>query len=133
MNLAARLESATKHYGAGLLLGERTVERLSAPRDLREIDLIRAKGLARPITVYESTAHYPDDVRDRLSKLAAAYRDGLAAYRSRRWNDAIGCFEAALKHRPDDGPSRVFRDRCRFCRDNPPGEDWDGVWTMTEK
>jgi adenylate cyclase len=133
VNLAARLESATKHYGASLLLGERTVERLSAPRDLREIDLIRAKGLVRPITIYESTAHYPDDVRNRLSKLAASYGEGIAAYRAQRWDQAIGCFEAALKRRPDDGPSRVYRDRCCYFRDHPPGEDWDGVWTMTEK
>lgn len=133
VNLAARLESATKHYGTSLLLGEHTVERLSAPRDLREIDLIRAKGLAQPIAIYESTAHYPDDVRDRLSRLATVYGEGVAAYRSRQWNDAIGCFEEALKRRPDDGPSQVYRDRCRYFRDTPPGEDWDGVWTMTEK
>ena len=30
-------------------------------------------------------------------------------------------------------PSTVYIQRCVMFKGNPPGEDWDGVWTMVAK
>ena len=30
-------------------------------------------------------------------------------------------------------PSRMYIPRCEYYSDNPPGDDWDGSWTMTSK
>jgi len=30
-------------------------------------------------------------------------------------------------------PSTVYIDRCKALKENPPGKDWDGVWTLTAK
>ena len=30
-------------------------------------------------------------------------------------------------------PSAVYIERCNMFKENPPGENWDGVWTMTAK
>ena len=30
-------------------------------------------------------------------------------------------------------PSRIYIPRCEHYLDNPPGDDWDGVWTLTSK
>jgi hypothetical protein len=30
-------------------------------------------------------------------------------------------------------PSQVFIDRCRYYNDNPPPENWNGVWIMEDK
>ena len=30
-------------------------------------------------------------------------------------------------------PSRIYIPRCEHYQENPPGEDWDGVWTLTSK
>ena len=30
-------------------------------------------------------------------------------------------------------PSRVYIPRCDHWKENPPGDDWDGVWTLTSK
>ena len=30
-------------------------------------------------------------------------------------------------------PSLVYIERCRIFIENPPDENWDGVWTMTSK
>lgn len=133
VNLAARLESATKHYGVTILVSEATVARLASRADLREIDLVRAKGFSRPALIYEATAHFPEQVRAQLARLMPVYQEGFHHYRRRRWGEAIACFEEALKRRPGDGPSQLHLDRCRYYRDNPPPDAWDGVWTMTEK
>lgn len=133
VNLAARLESANKHYGTRLLLSEATVDRLSSWADIREIDLMRAKGFSRPVKVYESIAHHPDDVRSMLQETVPIYLDGVNAYRAQNWSQAIEAFKQTLAECPDDGPSKIHLERCRYYMDNPPPEDWDGVWTMLEK
>jgi adenylate cyclase len=61
------------------------------------------------------------------------YNLGLAAYKQRKWDDAVRAFEMALRIFPDDGPSRLYLQRSTDYRANPPGEDWDGVFTMTTK
>jgi adenylate cyclase len=133
VNLAARLESATKHYGVTILLSESTVSRLASRADLREVDLVRTKGFSRPTLIYEATAHFAEPVRAQLARLAPVYQEGFQHYRRRRWDEAIACFEESLKRKPGDGPAQLHLDRCRYYRENPPPENWDGVWTMTEK
>ena len=131
VNLASRLESATKQYGAKILLSEMTVRDLKHPATLRELDLIRVKGKDRPVAVFESLgyrAHEPG-----LPALLELHAAGIKAYRGRDWAAALRAFEAALKLYPDDGPAAVYRERCELLAAKPPPDDWDGVWNLTEK
>ena len=32
-----------------------------------------------------------------------------------------------------DNPSMILMDRCQIMKENPPGDDWDGVYVMTSK
>jgi len=131
VNLASRLEGATKQYGAKIMLSEMTVRDLKRPATLREIDLIRVKGKDRPVAVYESLgyrAHEPG-----LKGLLELFGQGLTAYRSRDWKTASRAFDGALELYPGDRPSAVYRERCAVLAKTPPAADWDGVWNLTEK
>jgi len=66
-------------------------------------------------------------------ELLKYYNLGLAAYKQRKWDEAIGAFEAALKVAPDDGPSELYLDRAKNYKQTPPPENWDGVFIMTTK
>jgi adenylate cyclase len=131
VNLASRLEGVTKQYGAGVLLSEMTVRDLKKPATLREIDLIRVKGKDRPVAVYESLGHRAHETA--LGALLELHAAGVAAYRGRDWARATEAFEAALRLYPEDGPSKVYLDRCARLAGDPPPSDWDGVWNLTEK
>ena len=61
------------------------------------------------------------------------YTTGLAAYKQRKWDEAIKAFELALRIDPEDGPAALYLDRSRKYRENPPPADWDGVFVMTTK
>lgn len=61
------------------------------------------------------------------------YNLGLSAYKQRKWDDAISAFEKALKIDPEDGPSGLYLQRSNDLKQNPPGPNWDGVFTMTTK
>jgi adenylate cyclase len=131
VNLASRLEGASKQYGARIILSEMTVRELRGPATLRELDLIRVKGKDRPVAVYESLgyrAHEPG-----LSSLLELHTAGIQAYRARNWTSARRAFDAALELYPTDGPAAVYRHRCELLGATPPAEAWDGVWNLTEK
>lgn len=66
-------------------------------------------------------------------KLLETYNTALSLYKQRKWDDAIAGFKKALEIRPDDGPSRLYLERCEAYKANPPGDDWDGVFVMMTK
>ncbi len=66
-------------------------------------------------------------------ELLKYYNLGLAAYKQRKWDDAIRSFEMALKLFPEDGPSELYLERAQTFKVTPPPEDWDGVYVMTTK
>lgn len=61
------------------------------------------------------------------------FAEGRRNYKLMNFEDALASFEKALEIDPEDGPSQVYRDRCRLYIENPPDEDWDGVFVMTTK
>lgn len=133
VNLSARLESATKFYSADILISEFTVAAMQHDAPMREIDLIRVKGKDKPVAIYEVIGHHTDETFPNRDTVIDAFKEGLTLYRNREWSKAADAFNNALAARPDDGPSKIYIERCQLMTDNPPPENWDGVWTMTEK
>ncbi len=133
VNLAARLEGANKHYGTTVLLAASTVEALKSRSVLRRLDLIQVKGKSQPTLAYESLDHYDPEKYPRLPALIGAYESGLDCYMRRDWTNAVQHFGEALEVAPTDQPAQIFIDRCRYYSDNPPPENWNGVWIMEDK
>lgn len=61
------------------------------------------------------------------------FTQGRNLYKLMQFEDALDAFARALEIDPDDGPSRVYHTRCQHYIDNPPPDDWDGVFVMTTK
>ncbi len=133
VNLASRLEGANKHYGTTILMADSTAGLLKSEHLLRPVDFIRVKGRRAPVEVIEALDHLAEIEGDGLMRALEAYQDGISAYRARAWDAAAGAFERALDLRPSDGPAKVYLNRCRYYRDQPPPDEWDGVWQMSEK
>ncbi|HXO91964.1 MAG TPA: GAF domain-containing protein [Stellaceae bacterium] len=133
VNLAARLESANKYYGTVVLLAATTVDELRSPAVLRRLDLIQAKGISQPTWVYESLGHHTPLTFPKLAAVVTAYEAGLDCYQRRDWGGGVAHFAEALELAPQDRPSRIFWDRCRYYQTSPPDDRWDGIWIMQEK
>lgn len=128
VNLASRVESATKHYGTPILFSEFTKERLEDDGFVREIDLVRVKGKDRAVRLYETLAWRVGD--GRLEALLEAYTMGRREFVARNWAAAATAFERALAIDPLDAPSRLHLNRARELRGSAPSDDWDGAWTL---
>ena len=133
VNLAARLEGANKHYGTRVLVSDSTMSQLKSALSWREIDLMRVTGTNKLISVFEPLDCYSEAVRANLNRVRGAYQKGLRLYRQRQWREAPSYFEQVLASCPNDTPSRLYINRCRYYLDEPPAEDWDGVWILEKK
>jgi Tfp pilus assembly protein PilF len=68
-----------------------------------------------------------------MTKVLELYNKGLDCYKKKEFGPAKELFRQALEVRPDDGPSKLYLERCELLIQNPPPADWDGVFTMTSK
>ncbi|MEW5770521.1 MAG: adenylate/guanylate cyclase domain-containing protein [Pseudomonadota bacterium] len=130
VNLASRLESLTRQYGVGVLVGEATRE---ACPDLsfQIVDRVRVKGKDVPVAIHEPlgvTAELPPERLKEAEGFAAAFAD----YQAQRWDEAeIKLME--LRKANARKLYDVYLDRVTHFRFNPPAPDWDGVFTFTSK
>jgi adenylate cyclase len=131
VNLASRLEGLNKVFGTRLIISEMTYQAVQGKVIVRELDLIRVKGKKRPVKIYELLGTAQDSARER--ELLERFHAALEAYRRARWDTAAGLFGQLLRDYPEDGPTRVFVQRCVELLEQPPAEEWDGVYVMKEK
>jgi adenylate cyclase len=130
VNLAERLQNANKYYGSDVLVCETTVARLGKPMRLRELDLIRVRGRQAPVSISEVLEHHTEQSFPRMDEVLFTFAEAVGHYRNRSWPRAEALFRQALAACPGDRPSQIYLERCAIYRDNPPPEDWDGVWTL---
>jgi adenylate cyclase len=133
VNLAARLESACKQYGAKLLISEFTFHKLKGTYRTREIDLAVVKGKTKPVAVVEVLDFHDEESFPNIVDVLGLFKDGLAKYRARRWDEATRLFREALELHPHDTPCHIHIERAEYLRNNPPPDDWDGAWVLESK
>jgi len=133
VNIASRLESACKAYSARILISDNTRDMLRGTYRMREVDQVIVKGKTEPVGVYEVLDYHTPETFPDMMDVINYFGDGIIHYRKRAFPKAIRQFEEALRRNPSDKLSRTYIDRCRLLLDNPPPEDWHGVWEMHEK
>jgi adenylate cyclase len=133
VNLASRLESACKQYFARLLISENTFKRLRGTYRIREIDWVVVKGKTEPVGVYEVLDYHTEDSFPNMMEAVNYFRDGLAHYRKGNWGKAIKGFEEAFSLNPSDRLAWSYVERCKFLKESPPDDPWEGIWVMKSK
>jgi adenylate cyclase len=133
VNLAARLETACKQYGAKMLVSDATVKKLKGTYRMREADRVVVKGKTEPVVIFECLDYHTEASFPNPMEVINHFKDGLAKYRKQDWEKAKGAFQEALKAHRGDKLSKIYMERCDYFQKNPPEKEWDGVWVMKEK
>ncbi len=68
-----------------------------------------------------------------MQKMLDHYNAGLELYKQRNFQMALEKFRKAVEIIPEDGPSKLYLERCEHFIETPPPGDWDGVFVMTTK
>jgi len=138
VNLSSRLEGLNKDYGTHIIVNETTYQ---AAKDggfvFRELDLMRVKGKLQPVTIYQLMGRQADFAADGSAEVMRSQTEMFARarelYRHREWKAARDAFQEFLEKWPEDGPSRVYLQRCQEFIAAEPLANWDGVFIMTHK
>ena len=133
VNLAARLETACKQYGAKMLVSDATVKKLKGTYRMREADRVVVKGKTEPVVIFECLDYHTEASFPNPMEVINHFKDGLAKYRKQDWEKAKSAFQEALKAHRGDKLSKIYMERCDYFQKNPPEKEWDGVWVMKEK
>lgn len=131
VNLASRLEGTNKQYGTRIILSEHTLAKVHGQVVVRELDAVRVKGKREPVRIYELLALGVASAEEQA--FLDLFAEAIAHYKEQVWDRAIELFEACLEERPGDYAAQLYIARCNAMKETPPGESWDGVYTLTTK
>jgi class 3 adenylate cyclase len=135
VNLAARVESLSKTYGAFLLITHHTHGRLRDPARyaLRIVDRVTVKGKTEPVTLYEVLDAEGPELKGPKLELLPVYNEAVALYFRAEFAAASRLFGECVSRCPGDVAARGLMSRCLKYLEAGVPAGWDGVVTLDHK
>ena len=137
VNLTARLESGSKQWGIDTQVSEAVFNKTKDHFIYRELGAIRVKGKEKPVNVYELICEKGKEFKN-LNKLLDKFKLARKLYLDQKWDEAILAFEESnrledMSDLRDTNPSQTYIKICNEFKNNPPSNNWDGVYTFKSK
>ncbi len=129
VNLASRLEGATKQFQQDLLIGEEVAPLVRQDFVVRSVDLMQVSGKTKPVEVFTVLSNRQSAEPAWLAR----YEEGIRLFRGRGFVEAEAAFSEVLATAPGDWLAEEYLRRCRAYRETPPPEDWNGVSVLRSK
>ena len=118
VNLASRLENATKSVGVGAVISGEARKRLPPQFATRRLGGLRVQGFAEPVDVYELHAGPPTPG---WTALRDTFERALRHFESREWSEACGLLAGSLSTGSEyDIPSLQLLSRAVECLRSRP-------------
>ena len=137
VNLAARLESGSKQWGIDAQVAQSVYDKTKDNFVFRKLGGIRVKGKNEPVNVYELICEKGREPKG-LEKLLTQFEKARELYLNQDWDKAIKAFKNSdkledMSESRHTNPSRTYIKICSEFKNDPPGDDWDGVYTFKTK
>ncbi|HEX5337728.1 MAG TPA: adenylate/guanylate cyclase domain-containing protein [Gallionella sp.] len=131
VNLASRLEGLTRQYGVDIIVGENT--RRAAPDFLyRELDHVRVKGKDKPVAIFEPVGPLAG-MSGAVKEEVRLFHEMRRLYLGQDWEQAELQLMNLQHMSADNELYRIYGARIAHFRQNPPGDNWDGVFVFQTK
>jgi adenylate cyclase len=136
VNLASRLEGQTKNYGLPIIIGARTAQAVKDKFALIEVDYITVKGKTEPEVIYTIVGRADVAATSQFTQIFELIDKMLQNYRKRDWDSVMANIDASREAGDVFGLNELlelYRERVRTFRENPPPDDWNGVFALQTK
>ena len=132
VNLGAYLERVSKQYGCDIIISETTYQPCAERVWARELDLIGVQGKQQPVAIYQLVALRSEEIPEEKRIAIEFYSRGREHYRNRQFAEAAAAFGQVLEISSWDKPAAIQLERCQHWLQEPPPENWDGIWSFAE-
>jgi adenylate cyclase len=129
VNLASRLEGATKMYKQPLIISEGVHYKVKDKLPCRHLDTIAVKGKSKGVKIYAPRRSLSPE-EERIWEI---HEKSMDAYFKRDFKAAGEGFGRILERSSGDFPAKIFLERSIAFSKDPPAPDWDGVEVLLEK
>ena len=134
VNTAARLEGQSKEYGCDIVIGQDTASEVADRYALLELDKIAVKGKSEAVTIFGLMGDHDYMNAPTFNKYRRKTDEMRRAYLARDWDTAEkAAKEASTMPEAPVGLYKMYLNRIENYRDNPPEEDWSGVYVAMTK
>lgn len=127
VNLASRVQGATKYLKTNLLVTGSTQKQFGADVTARRLCKVRVVNIDEPVDLYEVLADDEDSLR-----LKQRYEEALGYFEAQDFRRAAAVLGNLLVDCPQDGPSLMLMSRVVNMLLNQPAE-FDCVWELPGK
>ncbi|MFM2093383.1 MAG: Adenylate cyclase 2 [Planctomycetota bacterium] len=127
VNLASRIQGATKYVGASLLASEATVRRADPSLAFRRLCTIRTVNIQEPVAICELC----DKPTERWRTLTHDYESALRSFEQQQWEAARTTLAKLQSEFPEDEPAEILRNRMKSAESASP--EFDSVWNLGGK
>jgi adenylate cyclase len=128
VNLASRVQGATKYVRSPILVTGATRARLGGRIATRRICRVRVVNISEPVDLHE--LGHPDDPG--WEALQRGYEGALTAFEKGDFHTAAHILGGLLRERPNDGPSLLLLSRVANCL-VAPDDDFEPCWVLPGK
>lgn len=128
VNLASRVQGATKHLKTSLLITDTTQAGLDDHFQTRRLCQVRVNNIAQPVTMYELVA--PNKVG--WVGLKLGYEQALDSFSRKDFRPACRVLGRLILDHPNDGPTLILLSRAVGCLVEEP-EDFSPVMVLSSK
>ncbi|MGB3189024.1 MAG: ATP-binding protein [Limnoraphis sp.] len=115
VNLASRLEGLTKLYGAGIIVSEKTLSRLSDFQNYgyRFLDRVKVKGKNIAAGVFEIYDSNPESLQALKIKTKSDFEQAVFLYHRQEFQQAEAILKQVLTVNPEDKAALLYLQRCQ--------------------
>ena len=121
------MEGQCSHYGFEMILGEQTIKTLQGHKII-ELDFLAVKGKSEPVKIFTALENFDQ------SNFIKDHNEFLSLYRTQHWEKAL---DHIKKYQSQIHEFRLYYDlfsqRINELKENPPENDWQGVFVADFK
>lgn len=105
VNLASRLQGATKFFGCDILISAETHRQLNDAFHCRRLGKVKVVNIRRPVELFELLPHTTN------KQIQSGYEEALRCVESGEFESATGFIEKLASEFPTDAPTQALRKR----------------------
>jgi len=134
VNLASRLEDATKIYKGALIISQNTLDCLKNPSQyaLRFLDNIKVKGRFERVNIFEVFDSDPLIVREGKLVSLTTFEEAVHLYQQQKFKRALKLMQSCVVLNPQDAPAEIYIQRCQNFLKINHSENWEELAKKVE-